>query len=390
MTRNKFIFSLLLLMAAATTWAAPTGSAPKAGGTYYLYNVGEGKYLSTSAGNAVLSASGTAVTITSKDATAGTYTLTMAGDTLSYTFLTGRVNGNGRGNYNEWTLELADSDNGYYQLACRAKEASSNWYLYWNDAISRLACTPYQLAISQGEWLFVSSENYEDPTLDLKETEKTYQQPEAGSYTVHLYRTLVKNSWNTFCVPFAIDEAQLKAAFGSEVQLGEYTGVNETTLLFTRVYSIEAGKPYILYPTIDRSGDYYTFSNVKAFVSEPTVVEQKNDKFTVTFKSSFIDGNNIPEGSYVLNSNKIYHLTSPATMKAFRGYFEETANSSGAKITSWAFDNGATAITKVDGKLVGEFDIYNLSGQLVRHHATSTQHLAKGVYIVNGKKVIVK
>ena len=34
------------------------------------------------------------------------------------------------------------------------------------------------------------------------------------------------------------------------------------------------------------------------------------------------------------------------------------------------------------------FDVYNLQGRIIRHHATSLHHLPKGVYIINGKKVV--
>ena len=53
-------------------------------------------------------------------------------------------------------------------------------------------------------------------------------------------------------------------------------------------------------------------------------------------------------------------------------------------------DGNATGIENIEQNQADIYDIYNLQGQLIRKNATSLNGLAKGIYIVNGKKVMVK
>lgn len=74
----------------------------------------------------------------------------------------------------------------------------------------------------------------------------------------------------------------------------------------------------------------------------------------------------------------------------FRVYFSvnETA---GAKPITFSFDGGATGIKNinaVDAAKAG--NVYSIDGKLVKANAQSTEGLAKGVYVINGKKYIVK
>jgi len=72
---------------------------------------------------------------------------------------------------------------------------------------------------------------------------------------VRVKRTINANEWSTICLPFAMTEAQVKAAFGDDVQLGDFTGydtaeagdeVVSITVNFDIVTSIEANHPYII------------------------------------------------------------------------------------------------------------------------------------------------
>lgn len=90
----------------------------------------------------------------------------------------------------------------------------------------------------------------------------------------------------------------------------------------------------------------------------------------------------------MLSQNVVYHLTSAMAMKGFRAYFVE--NSAAAKISSWTLDGVVTGIEEIEGQEVQPFDVYNMNGQKVRSRVTTTDHLPQGVYIVNGKKVIIK
>ena len=142
--------------------------------------------------------------------------------------------------------------------------------------------------------------------------------------------------------------------------------------------------PYLVYPTAGY-GDkgYYEFTDVTRFVATPQAVTQSQVSYTPSFVST-----TAPQGAYVLSQNVVYHLTSAMAMKGFRAYFVE--NSAAAKISSWTLDGVVTGIEEIEGQEVQPFDVYNMNGQKVRSRVTTTDHLPQGVYIVNGKKVIIK
>ena len=49
-----------------------------------------------------------------------------------------------------------------------------------------------------------------------------------------------------------------------------------------------------------------------------------------------------------------------------------------------------TGIRHIKADKAGSNDIYSIEGKLVRKHADSTEGLAKGIYIQNGKKFVIK
>ena len=115
------------------------------------------------------------------------------------------------------------------------------------------------------------------------------------------------------------------------------------------------------------------------------------------------DTNNIPANSYVLNGNNKggtaglwYYRTVETKTKGFRGWLQ-SANGQASKGIEYEINgvvdqvNGdVTAIEGIEAAQQHDANIYNLNGQLVRQGATSTEGLPSGLYIVGGKKVVVK
>ena len=115
------------------------------------------------------------------------------------------------------------------------------------------------------------------------------------------------------------------------------------------------------------------------------------------------DTNLIPANSYVLNGNYQdvtaglwYYRTVETKTKGFRGWLQ-SANGQASKGFECEIEgvvdqvNGdATAIEGIEAAQQHNANIYNLNGQLVRQGATSTEGLPSGLYIVGGKKLVVK
>ena len=116
-------------------------------------------------------------------------------------------------------------------------------------------------------------------------------------------------------------------------------------------------------------------------------------------------GNNnpIPANSYVLNGNNVggieglwYYRTVKTNTKGFRGWLE-TIGDRPSMVFEYEIEgvveqvNGnTTAIDGIEAAQQHSANIYNLNGQLVRQGATSTEGLPSGLYIVGGKKLVVK
>ena len=227
-------------------------------------------------------------------------------------------------------------------------------------------------------------------TLDEESTEA----PKAAEgVNVTVKRTIAANSWSTICLPFAMTADQLAAAFPGGVELGDFTSwaseendegdIVGITVGFTSVSAIEANHPYII--KVKEAVSEFPVEGVNIAPGEASVEVGKKKAEKGSFTGTYVAGETIPETDLFLNAGKFWYATSSTkVMKAFRGYFEFydvlTEAESAASRINITFDD-VTAIKGI--KTDGEEEIYTLSGQRVNK-------AGKGVYIVNGKKVIKK
>ena len=228
----------------------------------------------------------------------------------------------------------------------------------------------------------------------LDETSTTAPAAATG-VDVRVKRTLTANQWNTICLPFAMSEAQCKAAFGDDVELADFTswsseedGEGDIVAInvgFTPVTAIEANHPYII--KVSSAITSFTADAVDIDPEvEPSVQvgKKKAEKgyLTGTYVADFL----VPEDNLFLSGGKFWYSKGLTKMKAFRAYFEfadvlASVEGSSAPVFI-SFDGGTTGINNVK-QTVGDNKYYNLSGQQV-------ENPGKGLYIQNGKKVIIK
>lgn len=124
--------------------------------------------------------------------------------------------------------------------------------------------------------------------------------------------------------------------------------------------------------------------------------------FDGTFKMIKDESNSIfKEGDYIIQDGKFIMCKNGRNygMKGFRGYFKQfnstpLPQSKAINIAVYDGDGTVTDIVRVDANGEAEanapHDIYNIMGQKVRSNALSTEGLKSGIYIINGKKVLVK
>ena len=225
-----------------------------------------------------------------------------------------------------------------------------------------------------------------DIRTELFETSTTA--PEAASnVNVRVYRTINAGVWSTICLPFAMTEAQVKAAFGDDVLLGDFTGCtpdgDNIAVNFTSATAIQKNHPYVIKVSADVTE--FTVDGVDIDPQE-AVVEYKVGRHYDSFIGNYVSGTTIPDYGMFLYNDYFYFSTGKTEIKAFRAYFDfdaagaEYGNSNGSRMV-FAFDE-STGIS--DAKLNQENeDIYSLNGQRV-------EMPAKGIYVKSGKKVIIK
>ena len=224
----------------------------------------------------------------------------------------------------------------------------------------------------------------------------------ATGVDVLVKRTIKANSWGTICLPFAMIEAQVKAAFGDDVQLADFIGTDEpeydesdnvvgVTANFENVQAIEANHPYII--KVSQPITEFTVDGVDIVADEDKAyIEFDNGKtgrqrvVFSGFYGTYHAQTTLEEFSLFLNDNKFWYSTGNTKMKAFRAYFyfldilAEVENAdSNVKMSIGGEE------TRIDGLLpeTSNDAIYDLTGRKV-------EKAEKGIYIVNGKKVLVK
>lgn len=203
---------------------------------------------------------------------------------------------------------------------------------------------------------------------------------------VQLKRSLTPTQWNTFCVPFTISEDVIAEKFGAGTLVYTFGSMNGNVMNFVASANIEAGKPYIVKPTntvVDP-----TFTGVNIVASDP--VQLGADGFfmqgTYGAKTDLTtDGTNL----FLGDGNKFYKPsgTTTAKMKGMRAFFIVPQGTNFAALRA-NIDGATTAIDELTTVVEQPTDnrIYNLQGQFV---GTSFEGL-HGVYVQNGKKVLVK
>lgn len=202
---------------------------------------------------------------------------------------------------------------------------------------------------------------------------------------VQLKRSLTPTQWNTFCVPFTISADVIAEKFGAGTLVYTFGSMNGNVMNFKASTIIEAGKPYIVKPANTVVNPTFTGVNIEA--SAP-VKSGENGFFmqgTYGAKTDLLDdGTNL----FLGEGNKFYKPAKGSTkMKGMRAFFIVPQGTNLAALRA-NIDGATTAIDELTTVVEQPTDnrIYNLQGQFV---GTSFEGL-HGVYVQNGKKVLVK
>ena len=233
----------------------------------------------------------------------------------------------------------------------------------------------------------------------LDENSTTAPEASVGAVNVTVNRSIKANSWSTICLPFAITAEKLTAAFGAGVEVKDFTSWSSTedpgtgdivgiTIGFTSVTAMEANHPYLIkVANAITAEEGFTVDGVDIDPEDEPFIQVGKSKATRGyFTGTYVANTIVPEEALFVSNDKFYYSNGSTKMKAFRGYFELAD-----VLTSV---EGAAAHIMISDETTGVADVrslisedeggyYSISGQKVLNPQ-------KGMYIKNGKKVIIK
>lgn len=192
---------------------------------------------------------------------------------------------------------------------------------------------------------------------------------------VTLTRTVHENI-NSFVLPFFVTAGDLDAQ-----NLATFTSATESGVTFTKVKEVDPNVPFI---TVDFQGaegnkEFTFFRNKKDFKATPA-------SFDDAFKGVYALQS--AKGLYGINADgKLQKGGTDAKIKSFHAFYQAAEGQTApAKIS---FEGEATGINNVAATTVANGAVYDLSGRRVAEKLAGAS-LVKGIYVVNGKKVVVK
>lgn len=246
---------------------------------------------------------------------------------------------------------------------------------------------------------------------------------------ISLRRTL-GDKWTSIVLPFDLTQKQFDEAFSESATISELVGIDpsyEYRILFKKKQRVaddevymEAGKHYIMSgacaPKYDE-GQEYSFiinnnSSLLTKVSGPLYQLSNINRLGPTPHAALYDLMVHPSGNaydhsetHEMAGGNMYHLTADTKLYGFRAYIQETdaegvplnAQQSPSRLSMRITDEGGqtTDISTVEtdgtaARTVHAPAVYDLTGRAVRLGTTSTDGRPKGIYIVDGRKTVVR
>lgn len=228
-------------------------------------------------------------------------------------------------------------------------------------------------------------------TMDETKTKNVIE--DCAYANVTLQRTLEASHWNSFCVPFALNKDQVTQYFGEGTQLRTYEGRCENNIVyFATVDNIEAGKPYIMKPgnAVVTNPRFEGVSMVATGLDENGNPQAVGDASTVQMKGIYNHVTLVQDKTniYIGAGNKFYYPADAEAcqMNGLRAYFIVPEGTDIKKLHA-NLDGATTSLGEIFDTEESNTPVYNLQGQCV---GNSLSTLKSGIYVQNGKKVVVK
>ncbi len=215
-------------------------------------------------------------------------------------------------------------------------------------------------------------------------SDDTYPKAVVMPITEGYHRNVTSGDYGTICLPYAVAAEDMAGAEFFSIAGKIMKDGKPQSIVLEQVATLEAGVPYIFSATSDKL--------IAAYSGKAVAVAEEANGLIGSF-----EGQDVAEGMYLISAqNKVQLCGKGCKISGNRAYIDmnevpEYSGEVGVNQRLISFED-ATGIseTMVEGGLA---DVYTLSGVEVRHQVNeseATQGLPQGIYIVNGKKVVVK
>lgn len=222
-------------------------------------------------------------------------------------------------------------------------------------------------------------------TLDeSKDNTETISGNADKTVNVNLTRTLKADVWNTFCVPFDVTVAGSPLEGATIKQIASVTEKDDGAVinLENAPATLEAGKAYLVRTATAIVNPTFNGVTVKN-VTPANCSSNENYQLIGIYSPLNINASLYGKVFGINNQDKLAKVKENTSIKGMRAYFLLANSDAAAKLN---FGGELTGIDAVDnGEAVMTGKVYNLNGQYV---GNSLEGLKKGVYVVNGKKVL--
>ncbi len=282
--------------------------------------------------------------------------------------------------------------------------AAGDYYLL-TDSVQMADGTLYGINLDDMTFRTVVKVEQSFDGVVLDENSTTAPVASDGDVNVKTKLTIKGGEWTTICLPFAMTGEQVAEAFGNDVLLADYTGWEDSyasdddedpesiTVDFTRVAvseGMKANHPYAIKTTKDISE--FVVSNVAVSPeAEPSVSTGSRRKGTLgSFTGSYVADFTVPAQSLYLDGGKFVYSTGDTKLKAFHAYFDfqGVTTSYGSDVSNVSSSFGEPTGIKGISNAETRQNVYSIGGVLVSKNGM--KNLPKGIYIRNGKKIVVK
>ena len=251
--------------------------------------------------------------------------------------------------------------------------------------------------------------------LVLDETDDLEKSHDYNNCRMILRRTFNGGKWNSLVLPVSLTEEQFHEAFGSRARLSEIDCVttegNNRIINFKTVQEsdgiyLKENIPYIIYideaETEKHPADEQYQSIEDGVVQGPIYIvnsgvdyQMKNNKDTeikvtktpeLSYLGSYVSNQPLPKDCYIFSNGNLFHTSKEYEMKAYRCWIEYQTDDD-TPLAKFSVNNTATGIDCITDNIENaDSHIYNISGQKIEN----TDNLPEGIYIINGKKLIIK